>query len=53
VAFLVPWSTTLVTLGIESWYNMMVFLIIVNVGFVYEITESGLRWKTYNLTEKV
>jgi len=52
VAFLVPWSTTLVTLGIESWYNMMVFLIIVNVGFVYEITESGLRWKTYNLTEK-
>jgi len=52
VAFLVPWSTTLATLGIESWYNMMVFLIIVNVGFVYEITESGLRWKTYNLTEK-
>jgi len=52
VAFLVPWATTLATLGIESWYNMMVFLIIVNVGFVYEITESGLRWKTYNLTEK-
>jgi len=27
----------------------MVFLIIVNVGFVYEIAESGLRWKTYAL----
>jgi len=52
VAFLVPWSATLATLGIESWYNMMIFLIIVNVGFVYEITEAGLRWKTYNLTEK-
>lgn len=52
VAFLVPWGATLASLGIESWYNMMIFLIIVNVGFVYEITEAGLRWKTYNLTEK-
>jgi len=51
VAFLVPWGATLASLGIESWYNMMIFLIIVNVGFVYEITESGLRWKTYTLTE--
>jgi len=49
VAFLVPWSSTLWKFGFESWYNMMVFLIIVNVGFVYEIAESGLRWKTYAL----
>lgn len=49
VAFLIPWSSTLNDLGFEGWWNMMLFLIIVNVGFVYEITESGLRWKLLNL----
>ena len=49
VAFLIPWAASLGDLGLNGWYSMMIFLIIVNVGFFYEISESGLKWKTIDL----
>nr|QOZ41737.1 Nad3 [Prototheca wickerhamii] len=44
VAFLFPWALTLNNIGFFGFWTMMVFLIILTVGFVYEWRKGALDW---------
>ena len=45
VAFLFPWAITLGTTGIFAFCSMVVFLLILTVGFVYEWKKGALEWE--------
>lgn len=44
VSFLFPWALSLSHTGIFGFYVMMVFLMVLTVGFVYEWTKGALDW---------
>ena len=44
VAFLFPWSLTLRKIGFFGFGSMMVFLIILTIGFIYEWKKGALDW---------
>jgi NADH-quinone oxidoreductase subunit A len=44
VSFLFPWALSLGRTGVFGFYVMMVFLIILTVGFVYEWQKGALDW---------
>jgi len=44
VAFLFPWSIALSDIGWFGFYSMMIFLIILTVGFIYEWKKGALEW---------
>ena len=44
VAFLFPWALTLSQIGLFGFFSMMVFLIILTIGFVYEWKKGALDW---------
>ena len=45
VAFLFPWSITLGKTGVFGFFSMMVFLLILTVGFIYEWKKGALEWE--------
>jgi len=45
IAFLVPWAVVLPEIGFEGFVAMMVFLLILVVGFVYEWKKGALEWE--------
>jgi NADH-quinone oxidoreductase subunit A len=45
VAFLFPWAVSLGTIGVFGFWSMMVFLILLTVGFIYEWKRGALEWK--------
>lgn len=45
VIYLFPWSVSLDTIGYEGFWGMMIFLIILILGFVYEIFMGALDWQ--------
>ena len=45
VAFLFPWAVSLETTGWTGWIAMMVFLVILTVGFAYEWKKGALDWE--------
>lgn len=45
VAFLFPWAVSLGKIGIFGFWSMMVFLILLTVGFIYEWMRGALEWK--------
>ncbi|MCS6986670.1 MAG: NADH-quinone oxidoreductase subunit A [Sphingomonadaceae bacterium] len=48
VAFLFPWAVSLEHMGPElkfAWASMMVFLLVLTVGFVYEWKKGALEWE--------
>ena len=45
IAFLFPWAITLNTIGIEGFITMMIFLLILLVGFLYEWRKGALDWQ--------
>ena len=45
IAFLFPWALTLKQLNMFGFWTMMVFLIILTVGFVYEWQKGALDWE--------
>jgi NADH-quinone oxidoreductase subunit A len=45
VAFLFPWAVSLGHLGLFGFWSMMVFLLILTVGFVYEWKKGALEWE--------
>ena len=45
VAFLFPWSIVLTDLGWPGFISMMVFLVILTVGFLYEWKKGALEWE--------
>ena len=44
IAFLFPWAISLGNLGPLGFWSMMVFLLILTVGFVYEWKKGALDW---------
>ena len=44
VAFLFPWAISLGAVGLFGYLSMMVFLLILTVGFIYEWRKGALEW---------
>jgi NADH-quinone oxidoreductase subunit A len=44
VAFLFPWAVSLGKIGILGFWSMMIFLIVLTVGFIYEWRKGALEW---------
>ena len=45
VAFLFPWAVSLGSIGIFGFWSMMIFLLILTIGFVYEWKKGALEWE--------
>ncbi|MEX2649657.1 MAG: NADH-quinone oxidoreductase subunit A [Alphaproteobacteria bacterium] len=45
VAFLFPWAVSLSEIGAFGFWSMVVFLVILTVGFVYEWRMGALEWE--------
>jgi len=50
VAFIFPWAVSLSSIGIFGFWVMMLFFIIINIGFVYEWQRGALDW-SFNYKE--
>ena len=44
IAFLFPWAISLGNLGLLGFWSMMVFLLILTIGFIYEWKKGALDW---------
>ena len=44
IAFLFPWAISLGNLGALGFWAMMVFLLILTIGFIYEWKKGALDW---------
>ncbi len=45
IAFLIPWAINLKSIGLFGFWSMMVFLLILTVGFIYEWKKGALDWE--------
>jgi NADH-quinone oxidoreductase subunit A len=45
IAFLFPWAVALHEIGASGFWAMMIFLVILVVGFVYEWKKGALDWE--------
>ena len=45
IAFLFPWAVVLQDVGMEGFVAMMIFLLILIVGFAYEWKKGALEWE--------
>lgn len=45
VAFLIPWAISLKAIGAFGFWSMMVFLLVLTVGFIYEWKKGALEWE--------
>ena len=45
VAFLFPWAISLENIGLFGYFSMMIFLIILTIGFFYEWKKGALEWE--------
>src|SRR5262252_7854394 len=45
IAFLFPWAVSLNDIGGFGFWSMMIFLLILVVGFVYEWMKGALEWE--------
>ena len=45
VSFLFPWALILGQLGAFGFWSMVIFLLILTVGFVYEWQKGALEWE--------
>jgi NADH-quinone oxidoreductase subunit A len=46
IIFLLPWGVSLSKLGYSGFWSMMVFLVILTIGFIYEWCKGALEWET-------
>lgn len=44
VAFLFPWAVSFAGLTDVAFWSMMVFLIVLTIGFIYEWKKGALEW---------
>ena len=44
IAFLFPWAISLGSLGALGFWSMIVFLLILTIGFIYEWKKGALDW---------
>ena len=45
VVYLFPWSVSLYATGNQGFWAMMIFLIILIIGFIYEVAKGALDWQ--------
>lgn len=45
IAFLFPWALSLKAIGWLGFGSMMVFLLVLTIGFVYEWKKGALEWE--------
>ena len=45
VAFLFPWAISLGSIGMFGFWSMMIFLLILTIGFIYEWKKGALEWE--------
>jgi len=45
IAFLFPWAMSLKAIGWFGFASMMVFLLVLTVGFIYEWKKGALEWE--------
>ncbi|MEO0721352.1 MAG: NADH-quinone oxidoreductase subunit A [Pseudomonadota bacterium] len=45
VAFLFPWAVSLGTIGVFGFWSMVVFLLVLTIGFIYEWRRGALEWE--------
>lgn len=45
IAFLFPWAITLGSIGLFGFWSMVVFLLVLTVGFAYEWKKGALEWE--------
>ncbi|MCF6764309.1 NADH-quinone oxidoreductase subunit A [Thiotrichales bacterium 19S3-7] len=45
IAFLFPWSAVLSKLSLIAFLSMMLFLLILLIGFIYEWKKGALEWE--------
>ncbi len=45
IAFLLPWAVSLKSLGALGFWSMMVFLLVLTAGFIYEWSKGALDWE--------
>ncbi|QLK52233.1 NADH-quinone oxidoreductase subunit A [Ehrlichia ruminantium] len=45
IAFLFPWSICLSDIGVGGFWSMMIFLVILIIGFIYEWSKGALEWE--------
>ena len=45
VAFLFPWAVSLGGIGLFGFWSMMLFLVVLTVGFIYEWKKGALEWE--------
>ncbi len=44
VAFLFPWAVAFRDVGVFGFWSMMVFLLVLTIGFIYEWKKGALEW---------
>ena len=42
--FLIPWALSLQKIGVLGFFSMIIFLVILTVGFIYEWKKGALDW---------
>lgn len=45
VTFLIPWAISLKGIGAFGFWSMMIFLLVLTAGFVYEWQKGALDWE--------
>ncbi len=45
VAFLFPWAIALGEIGLIGFWSMIVFLVVLTIGFIYEWKKGALEWE--------
>ena len=45
VAFLFPWAITLGKIGMLGFWSMIIFLVVLTIGFIYEWKKGALEWE--------
>ena len=45
IAFLFPWAVSLGNIGLFGFWSMMVFLLVLTIGFIYEWKKGALEWE--------
>lgn len=45
VAFLFPWAMAFGDIGLFGFFSMMLFLLVLTIGFIYEWKQGALDWE--------
>lgn len=45
VVYLFPWAISLYIIGSKGFWSMILFLLILSIGFLYEVCKGALDWQ--------